>query len=476
MAGYTPICEIPKIYHGLKETFGTGLTKPVSWRRCQLLQLARFVKENADAMADAVALDLGKPKQEFMMTEVSASIERSLIAADQVAEWAKPEAVTPAKEWQKGWNPRIEKHPKGVVLIIAPWNYPMVLNLQPLIGAISAGCCALLKPSEIAPHFSSFLAHNLGNYLDPNAYRVALGGVPETTRILEFKWDHIFYTGNSRVGRIIASAAAKHLTPTTLELGSKSPVIVDSTADIQLSARRILWGKVTNAGQICVAPDYILAERSILPALLDALKEEYRSFYPEGPFKSSSYGRIVSDAHVERLKGVLGRTNGQIVLGGKWSEDQGKRGLEPTFVVDVKPGDSLLEEELFGPILPIVAVESLDEAIGYVNARNHPLVVYIFSSDEGNKRKIIDNTVSGSVAVNDVFFQLAVNELPFGGVGESGYGRQVLKYSFDNFVYLRSITDTPYADEPNFQARYPPYTKESYDLFAAILQTPIPEE
>ena len=156
--------------------------------------------------------------------------------------------------------------------------------------------------------------------------------------------DHIFYTGNSRVGRIIASAAAKHLTPTTLELGSKSPVIVDSTADIKLSARRILWGKVTNAGQICVAPDYILAERSILPALLDALKEEYRSFYPEGPFKSSSYGRIVSDAHVERLKGVLERTNGQIVLGGKWSEDQGKRGLEPTFVVDVKPGDSLLEE------------------------------------------------------------------------------------------------------------------------------------
>ena len=241
----------------------------------------------------------------------------------------------------------------------------MILSLQPLYGAIAAGCCALIKPSEISPHYSAYLANNLNKYLDPNAYRVALGGVPEITRILELKCkarvnvvltrhlltltlgDHIFYTGNGKVGRIISAAAAKHLTPLTLELGGKSPVIVDSSADISISAKRILWGKINNAGQICVAPDFILAERSIVDALVESMKAHYKSFYPEGPLKSDSYGFIVSEYHFERLKGVLKRTKGKIVAGGKWDEEPGKRGFEPTIVVDVKPGDSLLEECAF---------------------------------------------------------------------------------------------------------------------------------
>ncbi|KAF8881169.1 aldehyde dehydrogenase [Gymnopilus junonius] len=427
LSDYTPLSEIPTIYEDLQKTFRTGLTKPIAWRRRQLLQLARFAKENADALANAIRLDLGKHKQEVILAEVHPIIERSLICADQIEEWARPEPVT-VQAWQQSWNPRIEKHPKGVVLIIAPWNYPMILSLQPLYGAIAAGCCALIKSSEISPHYSSFLAKNLNKYLDPSAFRVALGGVPEITRILELKFD--------------------------------------STADISISAKRILYGKINNSGQICVAPDYILAERSIVDALVESLKEHYRSFYPEGALKSDDYGFIVSDYHFERLKGLLKRTKGKIVLGGKWDEEPGKRG------------------ELFGPILPIITVDSVDDAIAYLNDHDHPLVLYIFSSDENNKKRVsqiilyffIANTFSGGVSMNDTFAQLSMNEVPFGGVGESGHGRQVLRASFDNFTYTRGVSDTPYGDEPAFAARYPPYTQESYEIFAAILNTHIPEE
>ena len=248
-----------------------------------------------------------------------------------------------------------------MLLLYRPWNYPVVLSLQPLYGAIAAGCCALLKLSELAPHYGSFIARNLGKYIDPTCFRVALGGVPEITAILELKctfcWsslrssypntsriilgDHIFYTGNGRVARVIAAAAARHLTPLTLELGGKSPVIVDSSADIPLAARRILWGKTTNCGQICVSPDYVLAERSIVPALVAALQATLKDFYPDGALNSSSYGRIVSDLHFERLKGLIGRTAGKVVAGGDMRAEE--RGIAPTVVTDVRPGDSLLE-------------------------------------------------------------------------------------------------------------------------------------
>ncbi|KDR77921.1 hypothetical protein GALMADRAFT_118796 [Galerina marginata CBS 339.88] len=475
MTDYTPIADIPAIHDSLRKTFRSGITKPIAWRRHQLLQLARFARDNSDALAECLRQDLGRPKQEAIMAEVVPIIDRCTIAAEKLEEWVQPEHIT-TQAWQQGWNPTVEKHPKGVVLIIAPWNYPMILSLQPLYGAIAAGCCVLLKPSEMVPHYSSFLAKTLPKYLDSSVYRVVLGGVPEITKILELKWDHIFYTGNGRVARIISAAAAKHLTPLTLELGGKSPVIVDSTADISISAKRILWGKINNCGQICVAPDYILAEKAIVPALVEALKEHHSAFYPQGALNSDSYSRVVSEAHFERLKTILGRTKGKVVLGGKWEEGPGKRGFEPTIVVDVKPGDALLEEEIFGPILPIVSVENVDEAINYLNDdRDYPLVLYIFSGNEANKKKIIANTNSGGVSVGDTFQQVSMNEMPFGGVGESGYGRQVLKFSFDNFVYERGVVDVPYDEEKFFGARYPPYTEESLEFFSALLKAPIPD-
>ncbi|KAF8166014.1 aldehyde dehydrogenase [Crassisporium funariophilum] len=475
MTDYTPIAEIPTILEDLRKTFRKGITKPLAWRRRQLLQLARFAQDNAEALAECLRLDLGRPKQEAMFAEIAPVIERCIICAEKLEEWCKPEEVPVAADWQQSWKPRVERHPKGVALLIAPWNYPIILSLQPLYGAISGGCCAVIKPSEIAPHYASFLAETLPKYLDQSAFRVVLGAVPEITKLLELKWDHIFYTGNGRVARIISSAAAKHLTPLTLELGGKSPVIVDATADVSIAAKRILWGKTNNAGQICVAPDYILAHSSIIPALENALKEHYKAFYPDGALASESYSRVVSDQHFARLKGVLGRTDGKIVMGGQW-EEGGKRGFEPTVVTGVKANDALLEEEIFGPILPIVSVESIDEAIDHINAGDHPLILYAFSNNEENKKKIVANTTSGGVAFNDTFQQLAVNELPFGGVGESGYGRQVLKYSFQLFVYERGIIDVPYQAEPFMNIRYPPYTEQTYEVMSAGVHVKIPDD
>ncbi|KAF8179202.1 aldehyde dehydrogenase [Pholiota molesta] len=471
---FTPIDDIPKIHASLRATFRSGLTKPLAWRRHQLLQLARFVKDHQDGLAAAIHADLSKPLLEAVMGEVAPIYERALICASKIEEWQKETNITDqVQEWQKSWNPRIVRQAKGVVLIIAPWNYPMVLSLQPLYGAITAGCCVLLKLSEIAPHYASYIATHLPTYLDTSAFRVVLGGVPEITKILELKWDHIFYTGNGRVARIISAAAAKHLTPLTLELGGKSPVVVDASADLGIAARRILASKATNCGQICVAPDYVLAERRIVPQLLETFKEVLKEFYPGGALETKSYGRIVSEAHFARLKDLLDRTRGRIVAGGGMRAEE--KGIEPTIVADVEAGDSLLEGEIFGPFLPVVAVDNVDAAIDYINDHDHPLVLYLFTTDEATKKKVLENTTSGNVCINDTLDQLSLNEMPFGGVGESGYGRQVGYYSYENFVFGRSICDVPYDQEPLLQGRYPPYTAEAVAFFAQTMQIPIPE-
>ncbi|KAG6831116.1 hypothetical protein H0H87_006141 [Tephrocybe sp. NHM501043] len=337
----TPIDEIPKIHEALRASFRKGLTQPIAWRRHQLHQLVRMVQENADALAASLASDLGRPRQEAFMAEIGAVVEKVLISAKKLEEWTKPVQVKNVPDWQKSWSPTIYKGSKGTVLIIAPWNYPMILSLQPLCGAIAAGCCAVIKLSELAPNYGALLAQLLPRYLDQSAYRIVLGEVPEATKLLEFQWDHIFYTGNGRVARIIAAAAAKHLTPLTLELGGKSPVIVDGTFDIALAAKRILWGKINNAGQICVAPDFVLVLQEKQDELTAALKAAYNSFYPEGALNSTSISRIVSDSHHKRLRGLLSRTRGEIVFGGQTDE---KKGFEPTVVKNVAEGDSLLEE------------------------------------------------------------------------------------------------------------------------------------
>ncbi|KAJ8597086.1 aldehyde dehydrogenase [Rhizopogon salebrosus TDB-379] len=467
----TAVDAIPGIRNALRGTFQSGVTRSIPWRQNQLYQLARMAQNERDAICDALQKDLGKPRTEVLMAEVAPVVERAVKTAEQLPQWASPE-YPEVPGWQKQWKPTLYKAPKGTVLIISPWNYPVILSFQPLIGAIAAGCTAVLKPSELVPTFSQLLADIMPKYLDPNAYGIVNGYVPETTKLLELQWDHIFYTGNGKVARIIASAAAKHLTPMTLELGGKSPVIIDSTCDIDLAAKRILWGKCNNAGQICIAPDYVVVQRDKQDELVKAFQKHYHAFFPRGALDSPSFGSIVSELHHKRLTSLLARTKGEVVLQGR--ADAARKRLEPTIVKDVVDGDSLLEEELFGPILPIVAVDSLKQAIDFVNARSHPLVLYAFTENESVKQQLAAETQSGNIVFNDTFQQLAVNELPFGGVGESGYGSQVMKYTYDTFTQLRSSIDMPKEAEPHLAVRYLPHSEEAVKALTGAVYTPIP--
>ncbi|KAF7337347.1 Aldehyde dehydrogenase [Mycena sanguinolenta] len=481
----TPISEIPLIRDTLRASFRKGLTRPIEWRKHQLYQLARMLQDNAEAFADALGQDLGKPRLETYGFEIGAIVERILLTADRLDDWAKPTAVNSAcvvywsclrqftrfSDWQKPLKPTVYKAAKGTVLIIAPWNFPVVLSLQPLIGAIAAGCCAVLKPSEISPHFSALVAELFPKYLDPNAYRVVLAAVPETTKLLELQWDHIFYTGNARVARIISAAAAKHLTPLTLELGGKSPAIVDPSCDINLAAKRILWAKSHNCGQLCVAPDYVVIPRSHQEAFVSATKEWYAEFFPEGSMQSSSISRIVSPEHHARLMDLLKRSKGKVIMGG---QTEGNTKIEITVLKDVPADDSFMDGEIFGPFLPIVPVDNFEDAIEFVRDRDHPLVLYAFTENPETKKRILDETMSGTIVFNDLIQQLSFNELPFGGVGQSGYGRQMAQYTFDAFSYERAGLDVPNEVEPFNAIRYPPYNDEKFKIMSAGVFSPIP--
>ncbi|PPQ68235.1 hypothetical protein CVT24_005043, partial [Panaeolus cyanescens] len=402
------------IYLSLNATFQSSVTKPIAYRKRQLYNLARFAQENAEALAQCLFEDLGKPRQEALCTEINPVVQRALHAAQNLDKWMDHETGRfEVQPFQKNWKVQVEKCPKGVSLIIVPWNYPVILAFLPLIGAIAAGCCSAIKLSEMAPAVASFIAENLTKHLDANAYRVILGGVPEITKVLELKWDHILYTGNSKTARIIAAAAARHLTPLTLELGGKSPVIIDaSSTDLEVVARRVLWGKVMNAGQICVSPDYVLlvGGGDVEAKFVTAMKKVYAEFYPQGALAyegmgDGGYGRIVNKTHFERIRGMMEASQGRVVVRGKVDEE--RLMIEPcVIVVDQAGKDVLLEEEIFGPILPVVIVGSVDAAIKFVNERPHALTLYLFTETDRFRKTVIDHTMSGQVVVNDTVFHL----------------------------------------------------------------------
>ncbi|KAI0262597.1 aldehyde dehydrogenase [Gloeopeniophorella convolvens] len=471
---YNTVEEIDAAYATLQATFRAGTTRPLSWRKHQLNQIVRMLRENQDAIAQALTVDLQKPLLEVVSGEIGPMIRRAAQSAEELDEWVTDEKV-PTPDWQQAWSPTVLKRPKGVVLIISPWNFPVFLGLQPIIGAIAAGCPALLKPSEISPAVSATLADLFSKYLDPSAYRVINGAVPEVTHLLKLKWDHITYTGNGVVARIVARAAAEHLTPVTLELGGKSPVVVDpKTTDLKVAAKRILWGKSVNAGQICVAPDYVLIPRSAQDAFIEAIQQAAAELHPGGAIHSDSYGSIISDGHYKRLRSIMKRSSATVVVGGETLEE--KRRIAPTVYRDVKEGDSLLERqasvgssfEIFGPLLPIIPVDDLRQAVDYINAHPHPLVLYAFTEDAELKRTLRDETRSGGLHFNDVFQHMVVDAMPFSGVGESGYGTQALRYTYDEYTHLRSSVDIPLAAEPLFAARYPPYTTANIQVVAVM--------
>ncbi|KAG8683784.1 hypothetical protein FRC09_015853, partial [Ceratobasidium sp. 395] len=454
---YTPIDEIERIHARLTSSFKSGKTKPVAARKEQLLKLAYMIKDNTEAFQKTLAADLGRPKLEANFLEIGPLIKESIDVYKAVDKWAKPESAPFSLNFA-AMKPVIRKEPKGAVLIISPFNYPLWLALSPLIGAIAAGCTVVLKPSELTPATSSLLASLIARHLDPDVVAVVNGAIPETTRLLELPWAHIMYTGNGNVGRIVATAAAKHLTPVTLELGGKSPVVVDPKSDLKVAARRILWGKVTNAGQTCVAPDYILIPKEGQDAFVKELAAAYKQFYPHGPKDSNSYSRIISERHYDRVKQMVDETKGSIVLGGAKDANREQKFIAPTIVKDVQGDDILMQSEIFGPVLPIIPVKDVDAAIQYINEHDHPLALYVFTTDPKFKAKVFDNTLSGAAVANEVIIHIGVDGLPFGGVGPSGYGAHTSKFTFDIFTHQRSSLDSPGWVDLILGARFPPYT------------------
>ena len=446
-----PVQPIPKHLADLRATFRAGRTRPMAWRKQQLKRLRALLKENEQALADALHGDLRKSYFEAWSSEINFTVNEIDHSLAHLDEWARPQSVDTPIAYQPA-SSEIRKEPLGVTLIIAPWNYPVQLMLAPLAAAISAGNCAVLKPSEVAQHTATLLTKLIPQYLDGDAFRVVEGGVPETTALLEERWDHIFFTGSTAVGRIVMQAAAKHLCPVTLELGGKSPCIVAADAPMKVAARRILWGKVWNAGQTCVAPDYVLVERGGEAKLLAAMKRTLQEFYPGDPKASPDYARIINERHFDRLLGLL---EGQdVALGG--GSDRGERYIEPTVVTGVDVDSPLMQEEIFGPILPIVPYDTLQQAIDFVNDREKPLALYVFTRKRATAEAVLANTSSGGAAINVSVLHLGVPDLPFGGVGPSGMGAYHGQAGFDCFSHTKSVfSKSALVDPP---VLYPPYS------------------
>jgi len=468
-AFYTPLNDIEPIYLSLKKAYAQRKLADIEYRREQLSQLAHLFTDHRKAFLDALHTDLGRPAFESDILELTATVGEAVEAYKSVHKWTKPE-YPPFDMTYGPMRPKVRKEPKGVVLIMGPFNFPIFCTFGPLAGAIAAGNSTVIKLSELTPATSALLGRLVPQYLNPDVVRIVNGGVEVTTKILELQWDHILFTGGSRVGRIVATAAAKHLTPTTLELGAKSPAIVDPKCNVKSAARKILWGRMSNAGQVCVSPDYVLVPRHFQSHLVNALREAYHEFYPKGP--KESIGRIVSDGHFARVKKMVDETEGTVVLGGK--SDEATRYIEPTVVRSVRPDDSLMQDEIFGPVLPIVPVDDIEAAIKHINAGEKPLALYVFSQDKKLQEHIFSNTQSGAAVANEVIVHLAVPGLPMGGVGASGYGAHTGKFSFDTFTHLRSSIDSPTWLDVVLKNRYPPYTSAKLKTMFSLILPSLP--
>ncbi|XP_034869319.1 aldehyde dehydrogenase family 3 member B1 isoform X1 [Mirounga leonina] len=396
----------------LREAFCSGRTRPAEFRAAQLKSLGRFLRDNKQLLQEALVQDLRKSAFEAEMSEIGISQNEIDLALRNLRAWMKDEKVPKNLATQLD-SAFIRKEPFGLVLIIAPWNYPVNLTLVPLVGALAAGNCVVLKPSEFSRSTEKILAEVLPRYLDQSCFAVVLGGPQETGQLLEHKFDYIFFTGSPRVGRIVMAAAAKHLTPVTLELGGKNPCYVDDDCDPQTVANRVAWFRYFNSGQTCVAPDYVLCSPDTQERLLPALQRAITRFYGEDPQSSPSLGRIISEKHFRRLRGLLGC--GRVVIGGQ--SDERDRYIAPTVLVDVQETEPVMQEEIFGPILPIVNVRSLDEAIDFINRREKPLALYAFSNSNQVVKRVLAQTSSGGFCGNDGFMHMTLASLPFGGVG-----------------------------------------------------------
>ncbi|HDD8211299.1 TPA: aldehyde dehydrogenase [Staphylococcus aureus] len=426
---------IEQKFYDSKAFFNTQQTKDISFRKEQLKKLSKAIKSYESDILEALYTDLGKNKVEAYATEIGITLKSIKNARKELKNWTKTKNVDtplylfPTKSY-------IKKEPYGTVLIIAPFNYPFQLVFEPLIGAIAAGNTAIIKPSELTPNVARVIKRLINETFDANYIEVIEGGIEETQTLIHLPFDYVFFTGSENVGKIVYQAASENLVPVTLEMGGKSPVIVDETANIKVASERICFGKFTNAGQTCVAPDYILVHESVKDDLITALSKTLREFYGQNIQQSPDYGRIVNLKHYHRLTSLLNSEQMNIVFGGHSDEDE--RYIEPTLLDHVTSDSAIMQEEIFGPILPILTYQSLDEAIAFIHQRPKPLSLYLFSEDENATQRVINELSFGGGAINDTLMHLANPKLPFGGVGASSMGRYHGKYSFDTFTHEKS--------------------------------------
>ncbi|KAL6906176.1 hypothetical protein ACP4OV_003777 [Aristida adscensionis] len=452
----------------LRASFASGRTLPAAWRAAQLRGVLRMVTEMEGEICAALRADLAKPLTEAYVHEISLVRTSCMFALKNLKKWMKPKKV-PAGILTFPSTARITEEPLGVVLVISAWNYPFLLAIDPIIGAIAAGNAVVLKPSEIAPATSSLLAGLLPRFVDGSCIRVVEGGVPETTALLELKWDKIFYTGNGRVGRIVMSYAARHLTPVVLELGGKCPVVVDPNVDLHVAAKRIAAGKWScNNGQTCISPDFIITTKSFAPKLLDSLKQVLGKFYGKDPLLSADLSRIVNSNHFNRLRSLMGEemVSSKIVFGGQSDEHELK--IAPTLLLDVPLDSAIMKEEIFGPLLPIITVDKIQESFALINSMAKPLAAYIFTKDSKLQDQFERSICAGAIVINDTSVHLTNPHLPFGGVGDSGMGAYHGTFSFEAFSHKKAVLARHFVVET--KARYPPYSPAKLKILRGVLK------
>ncbi|NWY60477.1 AL3A2 dehydrogenase, partial [Chionis minor] len=475
--------RMQQVVSSARAAFNSGRCRSLEFRMQQLKALERMVKEKE--ILAAIKADLHKSGPNAYNHEILGILGELALAMDKLPSWAAPQPVKKNLLTMRD-EAYVCPEPLGVVLIIGAWNYPFVLVMQPLIGTIAAGgdppqplsfleersrraeqpCCACLagnavvvKPSEISENTAQLVADLLPQYLDRELYSVVTGGAAETTALLTQRFDHILYTGNSTVGKIVMAAAAKHLTPVTLELGGKSPCYIDKDCDLAVACRRITWGKYMNCGQTCIAPDYILCDPSIQSQVVENIKATLQEFYGEDVKSSPDYERIINKRHFKRIVGLL---EGQKIAHGGQT-DEASCFIAPTVLTDVSPESKVMEEEIFGPVLPIVTMKSVDEAIEFISRREKPLALYVFSNNKKLIRRVISETSGGGVTGNDVFMHALVPDLRFGGVGNSGMGAYHGKHSFETFSHSRACLIKDLKMEVVNKLRYPPGCQKKVD-------------
>lgn len=445
----------------VRKVFNSGRTRSDSWREGQLRAIERMCEEREGDIARALGEDLGRSDFEAWLGDVASTKAEAVFARKNFRKWRKPrrQGIPMAHQPGRAW---VQYDPLGVVLIIGPWNYPFFLCMSPLVAAVAAGNGAVIKPSELAPATSALIAKLVPQYLDSDAIRVVEGAADVTQDLLAQGFDHALFTGGTEVGRKIMAAAAPTLTPVTLELGGKSPVLVLDDADIDVAARRIAWTKLLNSGQTCIAPDYVLADRSIVGELTDKIVATIAKFRADQQDPSM---KIVNDRQFDRLVALISATSGKVVSGG--GSDRATLRIQPTVIVDPPKDDPVMSDEIFGPILPVIAVGSPEEAVAYVNSRPKPLALYVFTGSLDRGRDLIDRMPSGGAVINHIAMHCLVPQLPFGGVGASGMGAYHGQWGFEALSHRRAVLAKPAKPDPGLL--YPPYTERAKKVLRRLL-------